>query len=252
MLENMRSNRASSSPNTHRVALLGQCILNVMDDDLRATFADRGIQNTEVLNWSAPGVAIKDLVTPKRLDHLVSSIKANHIDTVIIFKGGNDLLRGRPIDDIKRDLDLYITRVKETGASILLVGLEQKDMKGLADAMGYPAEYMQAAEAMYKGLAEKHQVPLYASFFAGLKPEDYLDLNKDYGELLKINSKSYQLTTDNGQWELVNAMFDLTFGTKELHPNHSGQAKIAAGLTDAMLASHMLLPQPKADATLKR
>lgn len=237
--KNRRYNSPKTGDSSQRVALLGQCILDVMDDDFKKSLKERGHQGVDVLNWSAPGVAVKHLIDKTYLANLVASIKKNKVDTVIVFKGGNDLLQGRPIEKIKEDLDTYLTAIKTSGANILLIGVRSEDIKTLSEIKKYPATYIQEAEAMFASLAQKHGLPFYSSFFKGLSSDDYLDIKKDVGSLIDFNSKSYSLTR-NGAMELSSALFDLAYGLKELHPNHIGQAKIANGIVDFMSNENLI------------
>ena len=135
--------------------------------------------------------------------------------------------------------------MKSTGVPVALIGLKHRDLQRVVELKRYSAEYIQEAEAMFIRLAEKHHIPLYPSFFAGLTGEDYLNLKKDYGDLLHFNGENYRVTREEGQWEIINAIYDYASGIEQLHPNAKGQKKISDQLI-LFLVSEGLIHTPKA------
>jgi acyl-CoA thioesterase-1 len=107
-------------------------------------------------------------------------------DLVIVEFGANDMLRGLDPAITRRALDQIITKLQARGASILLAGM--RSMTNLGES------YREQFEAIYPGLAEGHQVPLYPFFLEGIAEQ---------------------------------AAFNLPDG---LHPNRAGVAKIVAGI----------------------
>ena len=83
---------------------------------------------------------------------------------VIIELGANDLLRGQPIDAMKKNLAKIIERVKARGATVLLAGMEAPTNAG--------DEYRKAVHESFISLARDYSVPLIPFFLdrvAGLE-----------------------------------------------------------------------------------
>jgi acyl-CoA thioesterase-1 len=114
-------------------------------------------------------------------------------DLVIVEFGANDMLRGLDPAITRRALDQIITKLQARGASVLLAGM--RSMTNLGES------YRGHFEAIYPGLAERHQVPLYPFFLEGIAEQ---------------------------------AAFNLPDG---LHPNRAGVAKIVAGILPAVEAA---------------
>jgi len=81
--------------------------------------------------------------------------------TVIILQlGGNDGLRGLPIDRMKHNLGAMIEQAKHAGARVLLVGMKLPPNWG--------PEYTEAFERTYTTLASTHGTALLPFLFDGL------------------------------------------------------------------------------------
>ncbi|MBB3525263.1 arylesterase [Rhizobium redzepovicii] len=96
-------------------------------------------------------------------------------DGVILELGANDALRGIPPEESEKNLDQMITRLKERGIAVLLVGMMAPPNMG--------ADYAARFNPIYRKLSEKHGVKLYAFFLdgvaldAGLKLDDGMHPN---------------------------------------------------------------------------
>ena len=96
-------------------------------------------------------------------------------DGVILELGANDALRGIPPEESEKNLDQIITRLKERGIAVLLVGMMAPPNMG--------ADYAARFNPIYRKLSEKHGVKLYAFFLdgvaldAGLKLDDGMHPN---------------------------------------------------------------------------
>jgi len=89
------------------------------------------------------------------------------IKIVILELGANDILRGQPIDEMKKNLAQIIERVKEHGATVLLAGMEAPTNSGI--------EYRQAAHAAFASLSRDYNVPLIPFFLQGVAGIDSLN-----------------------------------------------------------------------------
>jgi acyl-CoA thioesterase I len=86
---------------------------------------------------------------------------------VIIELGANDILRGLPIDQLKKNLSQIIERAKSRGTRVLLAGMEAPTNSGF--------EYRSDVHEAYADLAQEHQVPLIPFFLEGVAGIDSLN-----------------------------------------------------------------------------
>lgn len=99
-----------------------------------------------VVNDGISGNTSKDGVA--RLPNVV----AEHPALVIVAFGGNDGLRGIPIDDTKRNLDTILSTLEAAHAQVVLGGITLPP--------NYGSEYIARFNAMYGNQARRHHVPL--------------------------------------------------------------------------------------------
>jgi acyl-CoA thioesterase I len=88
-------------------------------------------------------------------------------DIVMVELGANDALRGLDPVAAERNLDKIVTRLKEAGATVWLVGM-------LAPR-NFGPEYAKAFDGIYKRLATKHGVPLYPFVLDGVAQDPALN-----------------------------------------------------------------------------
>jgi acyl-CoA thioesterase I len=89
----------------------------------------------------------------------VESAIAMHPEVVILELGGNDGLRGIPIDSMQSNLDELIVKFQAAGAKVILAGMT------LPRNMG--PEYIGAFEKVYTTLAARHKVTLIPFLLEG-------------------------------------------------------------------------------------
>jgi len=82
------------------------------------------------------------------------------VDAMIVALGGNDFLRGLDPAVSHENLRAVLTKARDAGVPVLLVGLEV--------STNYGEDYKTAFDAIYPALAEEFGVPLYPTFFEGL------------------------------------------------------------------------------------
>ncbi|MBB5059077.1 acyl-CoA thioesterase-1 [Granulicella aggregans] len=99
-----------------------------------------------VVNEGVSGNTTKD-----GIDRL-AGIVAMKPDVVIVEFGGNDGLRGLPIEESRTHLDTIIGKLKANGAKILIAGITLPP--------NYGANYIKQFDATYTLLAKKYDVPL--------------------------------------------------------------------------------------------
>ena len=91
-----------------------------------------------------------------RLDWLLSQKP----DVVVVGLGGNDGLRGLPLEQADRNLREIVRRCKEAGARVLLLGMQIPP--------NYGPEYAQGFSEMYPKLAKEMDVPLVPFLLEGV------------------------------------------------------------------------------------
>lgn len=89
------------------------------------------------------------------------------VKIVILELGANDILRGQPVDEMKKNLAAIIARAKARGARVLLAGMEAPTNSGI--------EYRQGVHAVFQSLAREHNVPLIPFFLEGVAAIDSLN-----------------------------------------------------------------------------
>ena len=82
------------------------------------------------------------------------------VKIVILELGANDILRGQPIEQMKKNLGQIIERVRARGAAVLLAGMEAPTNSG--------PEYRKEAREAFKDLADQYEVPLIPFFLEGV------------------------------------------------------------------------------------
>ena len=116
-----------------------------------------------------------------------------HPEIVILELGGNDGLRGLPMDSMQANLDEMIVGFQKGGARVILAGMTLP--------RNYGADYIAAFEKVYPTLAAKYKVTLIPFFLEGAagKPE----LNLEDG--IHPNVAGYRYVTAN-VWKYLEPM----------------------------------------------
>ena len=107
-----------------------------------------------VVNQGVSGNTTKDAVAR------VNSIVALHPEVVVVEFGGNDGLRGLPLDTTRKNLDSVLATLQAAKIRILLVGITLPP--------NYGADYIQSFNAVYRDAASKHHVPLMPMLYDGI------------------------------------------------------------------------------------
>ena len=118
-------------------------------------------RNVAVINHGVSGDTTAGGV--ERLDWML----ADKPDIVLVELGANDALRALDPVGTERNLDIIVTRLKAAGVTVWLAGM-------LAPR-NYGPEYAAQFDGLYKRLADKHDVPLYAFFLDGVAQDPALN-----------------------------------------------------------------------------
>lgn len=97
----------------------------------------------KVENQGTSGATTKDALAQ------VSSIVASHPAIVIVEFGGNDGLRGLPLDQTRKNLDSVLTTVESAHARVLLAGITLPP--------NYGQDYVRQFDQIFVDLAAKHR-----------------------------------------------------------------------------------------------
>jgi acyl-CoA thioesterase-1 len=85
---------------------------------------------------------------------------AQHPAVVVVGLGGNDALRGQPVEEIERNLREIVTQARLAGAQVLLLGMQIPP--------NYGPDYTSAFAAIYPRIARDLHVPLVPFLLAGV------------------------------------------------------------------------------------
>jgi acyl-CoA thioesterase-1 len=107
-----------------------------------------------VVNEGVSGATTKDAVAS------VHSIVALHPDVVVVEFGGNDGLRGLPLNVTRQNLDSVLTTLEAAKIRVLLVGITLPP--------NYGQEYIHTFDAIYRDAAKKHHLPLMPMLYDGI------------------------------------------------------------------------------------
>ena len=91
---------------------------------------------------------------------LPRALRAHRPAIVIVELGGNDGLRGLPLDDTRRNLGAVIEAAKKSGALVLLLGMRLPPNYGRA--------YTEGFHAIYGELAARRRIHLVPFFLDGV------------------------------------------------------------------------------------
>lgn len=120
-------------------------------DDLQAALRAHGY-HYRVINQGISGDTSKDGV--ERLQNVLQV----HPAVVIVEFGGNDGLRGIPIESTRHNLDVIVSTLLRSGSRVLLAGITLPP--------NYGADYIHQFEQSYRLIASKYHVPLLPELYA--------------------------------------------------------------------------------------
>jgi len=115
---------------------------------------DRNGYQYEVDNKGASGATTKDALVNVR------TVLQLHPQVVVVEFGGNDGLRGLPLDQTRRNLDTVLTALEDAHVKILLAGITLPP--------NYGSEYIHEFESIFKDLAQQHHIAFVPMIYSGL------------------------------------------------------------------------------------
>jgi acyl-CoA thioesterase-1 len=108
----------------------------------------------KVDNQGTSGATTKDAVAG------LHSMMLLHPEIVIVEFGGNDGLRGLPLDQTRRNLDTVLTTLEAAHIKILLAGITLPP--------NYGGDYIHAFEQVFRDLAAQHQIAFVPMIYKDL------------------------------------------------------------------------------------
>ncbi|WP_255552154.1 arylesterase [Maritimibacter dapengensis] len=111
-------------------------------------------RDVEVINGGVSGETTAGGL--RRLDWTIG----DDVDAVLLATGGNDLLRGLPLDEVAANLDEIVSRIQARDIPVMLVGYRATSNFG--------AEYSERFNAIYPEVAETYGVVFHPYIFQGM------------------------------------------------------------------------------------
>jgi len=127
----------------------GQAYPDALQRDLDA----RGF-HYKVINQGTSGATTKDAVAS------LHSILALHPEVIVVEFGGNDGLRGLPLDQTRRNLDQVLTAFEAAHIKVLLAGITLPP--------NYGPDYIQQFDQVFRTLAAGHRVAFVPMIYKDL------------------------------------------------------------------------------------
>ena len=122
-------------------------------DALQRSLLVHGI-HAKILNRGTSGATTKDAAAG------LQSILALHPDVVIVEFGGNDGLRGLPLDNTRHNLDQVLNALEAAHIKVLLAGITLPP--------NYGTDYIRQFEEIFRSLAAKHHTAFVPMLYKDL------------------------------------------------------------------------------------
>jgi acyl-CoA thioesterase-1 len=133
----------------------------------------------KVVNQGTSGATTKDAVAN------IQSILLLHPEIVIVEFGGNDGLRGLPLDQTRRNLEQVLNTLESAHIKILLAGITLPP--------NYGADYIEQFDETYRLVAARFHVPLLPELYAHI----YAVPGAIQDDGIHPTAKGAQLVADN-------------------------------------------------------
>lgn len=134
------------------------------DQGWASLLADR-IEAAE-LPYRVVNASVSGETTGGGLVRLPRALEVHQPSLVVLELGGNDGLRGYPIDKIRENLDAMTRMSLSAGADVLLIGMVLPP--------NYGRRYIEAFTNIFSTVAETHDIPLIPVLLDGIATEESL------------------------------------------------------------------------------
>jgi acyl-CoA thioesterase I len=108
----------------------------------------------EVVNQGTSGATTKDAVAS------LPTVMRLHPEVVVIEFGGNDGLRGLPLEQTRRNLDQILSALESAHVKVLLAGITLPP--------NYGPDYIKQFDQVYKSLADEHHTAFVPMIYKNL------------------------------------------------------------------------------------
>jgi acyl-CoA thioesterase-1 len=122
--------------------------------------------NAEGLHYDVVNAGVSGDTSAGGLSRLDWSLQGD-VRILVVALGGNDALRGLPVDELKGNLGRIIERAQARGIAVVLAGMEAPPNWG--------RDYDVAFHEVYPVLAQKYHVPLIPFLLQGVAGTDALN-----------------------------------------------------------------------------
>jgi len=129
------------------------------------------------------------------LQRLPRLLERHEPEWVILELGGNDGLRGYPIERLRNNLTEIVSLSRDSGAQVVLVGMQIPP--------NYGARYTNQFAELYPALAEELELPLVLFMLEGVATESHY-MQRDG---IHPNAEAQPLILDN-VWPIVDAVLE--------------------------------------------
>ncbi|MEE4185974.1 MAG: arylesterase [Gammaproteobacteria bacterium] len=141
--------------------------------------------NEKGYGYRVINASISGDTTGNGLQRLPRALQLHQPEIVIIELGGNDGLRGLPVEVMRDNLEAMIVETRAAGALPVLAGI--------LIPPNYGEDYASEFAAVYPGLAEEYDVPLIPFFMQGVA----LDPSKMQADGIHPNESAQAILLDN-------------------------------------------------------
>ena len=158
--------------------------------------------NDEGYGYRVINASISGDTTGGGLRRLPRALEQHEPGVVVIELGGNDGLRGTPIHVIRSNLGSMIELAQETGARVILAGMEMPP--------NYGAAYTGDFSRMYPELAEDYGVSLIGFFMKNVA----LDPDLMQPDRIHPNAEGQSILLDN-VWPVLESLLQTTIAASD-------------------------------------
>ncbi len=149
---------------TRRLVFLGDSLtagLGLPIDDAFPSLIARRLEGRDQ-GWTVVNAGVSGDTTAGGLRRLDWALDGG-ADVVVVALGGNDGLRGLPLEQLASNLDAIVGKAKAHGAAVVLAGMEAPPNTG--------PDYTTRFRAVYPAVAVRHQVTLLPFLLEGVAGE---------------------------------------------------------------------------------
>jgi acyl-CoA thioesterase-1 len=147
----------------------------------------------EGYGYTVVNASVSGETTAGALERLPRALTLHRPAIVVIELGGNDGLRGLPVDDLRLNLEAIVTACHDAGAEVVLTGIRIPP--------NYGPQYTETFYGVYETIAKQQEIPWVPFLLEGIALRD--DLFQDDG--IHPDLQAQPLLLDN-VWRVLQPM----------------------------------------------